>query len=171
VEPRLPADTGAGTESRVLLEPLRLFAHHGHPATSVRAIATAIGIKAPSLYEHFPAKEHILARIVHIGHQTPLAAFGRTVADCAPDPVSEAEVADLVAGGLSNREIAHRLVITQRTADTRIQHILPKLDFANRAQLAAWILERRMTHENRPRGPRSHCGSDHDGGFMRLHEH
>lgn len=89
VEPRLPAGTSAGTELRILLESLRLFAHHGYPATSVRAVATAVGIKAPSLYEHFTAKEDILARIVHIGHRTLLTAFEQTIADCDPDPVGQ----------------------------------------------------------------------------------
>ncbi|QWF77865.1 TetR/AcrR family transcriptional regulator [Amycolatopsis sp. CA-230715] len=89
VDPRLPDGTSTGTELRILLESLRLFAHHGYPATSVRAIATAVGIKAPSLYEHFPAKEDVLARIVHIGHSALLAAFERTIARCDPDPVSQ----------------------------------------------------------------------------------
>ncbi|GAA1977162.1 TetR/AcrR family transcriptional regulator [Amycolatopsis minnesotensis] len=89
MDPRLPDGTSTGTESRILLESLRLFAHHGYPATSVRAIAAAVGVKAPSLYEHFPTKEHILARIVHIGHQALLASFERTIAGCGPDPVSQ----------------------------------------------------------------------------------
>lgn len=89
MEPRLPPGTSTGTESRILLESLRLFAYHGYPATSVRKIATAIGIKAPSLYEHFAAKEDILTRIVHIGHSALLASFERTLAECDPDPVSQ----------------------------------------------------------------------------------
>ena len=58
----------------------------------------------------------------------------------APDPLSprEREVARLVADGLSNREIAARLVISERTAQNHVQHILDKLGFANRAQVAAW---------------------------------
>jgi DNA-binding CsgD family transcriptional regulator len=51
----------------------------------------------------------------------------------------EREVADLVAKGLSNREIAAALVISERTAQNHVQHILTKLGFANRAQVAAWV--------------------------------
>ena len=50
----------------------------------------------------------------------------------------EREVADLMAQGLSNREIAGRLVISQRTAESHVEHILTKLGLANRAQVAAW---------------------------------
>jgi DNA-binding CsgD family transcriptional regulator len=51
----------------------------------------------------------------------------------------ELEVARLVAEGLTNRQVAVRLGITERTAETHVDHILTKLDFASRAQIAAWI--------------------------------
>ena len=50
----------------------------------------------------------------------------------------EAEVARLVAKGLTNREIAERLVISDRTAENHVQHILTKLGFTTRSQIAAW---------------------------------
>jgi len=50
----------------------------------------------------------------------------------------EAEVAQLVAGGLTNRQIAERLVISERTAENHVQHILTKLGFTTRSQIAAW---------------------------------
>jgi DNA-binding CsgD family transcriptional regulator/tetratricopeptide (TPR) repeat protein len=50
----------------------------------------------------------------------------------------ESEVARLVAEGLSNRQIAERLVISERTAENHVQHILTKLGFATRSQIAAW---------------------------------
>ena len=49
------------------------------------------------------------------------------------------EVAKLVADGMSNKDIATRLVISQRTAEAHVEHILTKLDFERRAQIAAWI--------------------------------
>jgi DNA-binding CsgD family transcriptional regulator len=64
------------------------------------------------------------------------------------DPLSprEREVAELVAAGLSNREIAAALVISERTAQNHVQHILAKLGFANRAQVAAWTAQRSTQH-------------------------
>ena len=50
----------------------------------------------------------------------------------------EREVAALIARGLTNRDIAAALVIAERTADTHVQHILNKLGFRARAQVAAW---------------------------------
>jgi non-specific serine/threonine protein kinase len=55
----------------------------------------------------------------------------------------EREVVDLVAEGLTNREIATRLVISPRTAQGHVEHILTKLGFTSRAQIAAWIVETR----------------------------
>jgi DNA-binding NarL/FixJ family response regulator len=51
----------------------------------------------------------------------------------------EREVADLVAQGLTNLEIATRLYVSQRTAQNHVQHILTKLGLANRSQIAVWI--------------------------------
>jgi DNA-binding CsgD family transcriptional regulator len=51
----------------------------------------------------------------------------------------ELEVARLVAEGLTNRQVAVRLGITERTAETHVDHILTKLDFSSRAQIAAWV--------------------------------
>jgi non-specific serine/threonine protein kinase len=63
-----------------------------------------------------------------------------------PDPKAaaqltrrEAEIAELIAEGLSNKEIAARLVIAQRTAEGHVEHILTKLGFSSRAQVAAWV--------------------------------
>ncbi|WP_433565658.1 protein kinase domain-containing protein [Nocardia sp. CA-151230] len=53
----------------------------------------------------------------------------------------EGQVADLVAEGLTNKQIASRLVISQRTADAHVEHILAKLGFTSRAQIAAWIAD------------------------------
>jgi DNA-binding CsgD family transcriptional regulator len=63
------------------------------------------------------------------------------------DPLSprERQIAALVADGLSNREIAAQLVVSERTAQNHVQHILAKLGFVNRAQIAAW------TERNRSR--------------------
>jgi DNA-binding CsgD family transcriptional regulator len=48
-------------------------------------------------------------------------------------------VARLVAQGRSNKEIAAQLVISQRTAENHVEHILTKLGFTSRSQIAAWL--------------------------------
>jgi DNA-binding CsgD family transcriptional regulator/tetratricopeptide (TPR) repeat protein len=52
----------------------------------------------------------------------------------------EREVAGLVAEGLSNRQIAEKLFVSERTAETHIQNILMKLGFTSRAQVAGWVV-------------------------------
>ncbi|MEV6944049.1 helix-turn-helix transcriptional regulator [Streptomyces sp. NPDC051172] len=51
----------------------------------------------------------------------------------------ETEVAELVAQGLANQQIADRLVIARRTAEGHVERILSKLGFSNRSQIAAWV--------------------------------
>ena len=50
----------------------------------------------------------------------------------------EKQIADLITKGLSNKDIAAELVISQRTAESHVDHILTKLGFTSRAQVAAW---------------------------------
>jgi DNA-binding CsgD family transcriptional regulator len=54
----------------------------------------------------------------------------------------ETEIAALVTRGLSNKDIASTLVISQRTAEGHIEHILDKLGFKSRTQIAAWVSDR-----------------------------
>ena len=65
------------------------------------------------------------------------AAFSGT--DAGPLAKREVEVAGLVAEGLSNKQIAARLFISERTVATHVGHILNKLGFNSRAQIAGWI--------------------------------
>jgi len=51
----------------------------------------------------------------------------------------QAEVARLVADGLSNKQIGARLFISERTVDSHIRSMLNKLGFNSRAQIAAWM--------------------------------
>jgi non-specific serine/threonine protein kinase len=61
----------------------------------------------------------------------------------SPDGITrrEREVAALVGRGLSNRQIAERLVITEGTAKVHVGRVLAKLGFHSRAQLAAWAVQ------------------------------
>lgn len=53
----------------------------------------------------------------------------------------EWQVAGLVAQGLTNKQIAAKLVIAQRTAQGHVEHILTKLGYTSRSQVAAWIMD------------------------------
>ena len=64
-----------------------------------------------------------------------------------PDPLTdrELEVLSLVAKGLSNPEIAQRLVITEATVRTHVSNILSKLHLANRVQATLYALQEGIT--------------------------
>lgn len=64
------------------------------------------------------------------------------------DPLTgrEIEILILVARGLSNQEIADRLVISERTARTHLSNILAKLHLANRTQAALYALKEGLAH-------------------------
>jgi len=84
-----------------------------------------------------PAEDVLACALQQPGkpQKKPLA---QAVSEAAPLTRRELQVARLIAGGRSNREIAAELVISQRTAENHVEHILTKLGFTSRAQVAAW---------------------------------
>jgi DNA-binding NarL/FixJ family response regulator len=75
-------------------------------------------------------RRHKVLRAFRNGAPSPLAAL----------TVRESEVLALLAEGLTQAEIATRLVLSPRTVGTHIQHILSKLEVHNRAQAVALAL-------------------------------
>jgi non-specific serine/threonine protein kinase len=75
-----------------------------------------------------------------LGEPTPESPA--TVATMSPKLTErERQVAALVAEGLTNKEIAARLVISPRTVQGHVEHLLAKLGFTSRAMIAAWVVE------------------------------
>jgi len=60
-------------------------------------------------------------------------------AGAGPLAAREADVARLVADGLTNKQIGARLFISERTVDSHVRSILNKLGVGSRAQIAAWV--------------------------------
>lgn len=60
----------------------------------------------------------------------------------------EIEVARLIAEGLSNRELARRLVIGQRTVETHVTNILTKAGLDRRGQVAKWLADQGVRSES-----------------------
>jgi non-specific serine/threonine protein kinase len=59
------------------------------------------------------------------------------------DPLSarEREVAAMVAQGLSNRQIAQELFLSERTIEHHVSNALRKLELASRTEIASWATE------------------------------
>ncbi len=56
--------------------------------------------------------------------------------------VREREIAALISQARSNRQIAHELVISEKTTERHIANIMKKLDFSSRTQIAVWAVEK-----------------------------
>lgn len=65
-----------GTDQRILEAATALFSERGYHGTSMREVAAAVGIKAGSLYNHFPGKEELLFQIAR-GVMVELLEGGR----------------------------------------------------------------------------------------------
>jgi predicted ATPase/DNA-binding CsgD family transcriptional regulator len=60
----------------------------------------------------------------------------------------ENEIAELVAEGLTNVEIAHRLVLSRRTVESHVDHIKQKLSLGSRNEVIVWL-----QRSQQPAGP------------------
>jgi pimeloyl-ACP methyl ester carboxylesterase/DNA-binding CsgD family transcriptional regulator len=88
---------------------------------------------------HFPydgeAEPIIRAILEFLGAPPPSSLPGQLTA-------RQLEVAGLVAEGCSNRQIAHRLGIEERSAEGHVERIRQRLGFSSRTQIAAWWAHR-----------------------------
>jgi AcrR family transcriptional regulator len=90
----LPPGAGySGTALRVLECSTELFADRGFYGTSMRDIASAVGLRAASIYEHFASKDHILKAILTIGHQLLRTELEAAVASAGDDPDAQIRAA------------------------------------------------------------------------------
>ena len=64
----------------------------------------------------------------------------------------EQQVAELLAPGLTNSDIAQRLNLSPHTISSHLAHILSKLGFRSRAQVAVWVVEQRLTRTGTAEG-------------------
>lgn len=81
--------TPPGTRGRILLSALRLFAEYGFHGTSIRDLAGATGINSATLYAHFPAKEHVLAELVLLGHRELHRRLQQALVESPPGPAAQ----------------------------------------------------------------------------------
>jgi len=125
----------AGFHAQAQLELARVHAARGRPGDlpRVRTLAAAV-----------------LERADLLG-MPPLAAGARALLRRAGSPSAggltrrEREVAELVADGLTNRAIAQRFHLSERTAANHVQHILDKLGLANRSQIASFVSSQKLS--------------------------
>jgi len=144
-------------------------AHTGDPALAARLMGAAETVRAGASADMIPTMAPLLTRArqkaieasdtarfdaeftagqrmtrteaiaLALGRPRRPAGTDRNGSDLTPLGTREADVARLVAEGLSNKQIGARLFISQRTVDSHVRSILTKLGFTSRTQIATWI--------------------------------
>ena len=132
---------------------LALGRHEDAVAALTEAVDEASLAGAPAFAAE--ARWHLAAALRALGRDADavqrsadraIRALGMTAFTTTELSSREHEVARLVTKGLTNREIARELVISERTAQNHVQHVLTKLGFRTRSQIAAWM----STHPSTP---------------------
>jgi DNA-binding CsgD family transcriptional regulator len=130
----------------------------GHQRDCERQARQALGEAAFQAAYHrgleLPAADVLAYALQQQPEKPPKKPPAPAVPDGAPLTPRELQVARLIAGGCSNKEIAAELVISQRTAEGHVERILTKLGFTSRAQVAAWVAASRPDGEDRLAAPR-----------------
>lgn len=82
-----------GTRDRIYEVATEMFAVKGYTATSLRDIASAVGVEPASLYNHIESKEDLLFNIIKEASRAGRAYIQRAVAAAAPDPMERLRAA------------------------------------------------------------------------------
>ena len=115
-----------------------LLPHFAPLLTEVTA-STSATLGAPAFQAEFQTGKRLhrdAAIRLALGEPDPVAP---ALTSESPLGKREAQVATLVADGLSNKQIGTRLLISEHTVDTHIRNIMNKLGVDSRAQIAAWL--------------------------------
>ena len=82
--PRPPRVRGGGTADRILDAAAAVFAERGFAGTALRDVAERVGVRAPSLYNHFASKEALYAAVLERAIGPLLALLGDAAAGRGP---------------------------------------------------------------------------------------
>jgi DNA-binding CsgD family transcriptional regulator len=148
-----PRETAATSDGRVRREAVNQAAHGADLGHEAQPTLEALTGELPSLED---AENEVVARLARLA-QLAISSGQRRRADRlmaaarilrSPLPAEarghppltkrQVEVAFLIAGGLTNRQIAHHLEISERTVHSHVQNILKKLMLTSRTQIAVW---------------------------------
>jgi predicted ATPase/DNA-binding NarL/FixJ family response regulator len=124
--------TGAGASVVAFLAPLLAQAEQS-------AIAALGASKFESAFEAGKRLKRDIALGLALGESVDVAAATSDETRAGLLGARQADVARLVADGLSNKQIGARMFISERTVESHIHSILNKLGFNSRAQIAGWI--------------------------------
>ena len=120
-----PERRGEQTRERILDVAEALFADHGFEGTALRDVAGGVGIRTPSLYNHFPSKEAIYSAVLERGVEPVLALLSELVQSPPAERPDTRAITQRVMAVLARRPNLPRLVVHEALAGG--QHLTPLL--------------------------------------------
>jgi AcrR family transcriptional regulator len=137
---------GAETAERILDAAEALFAERGYAATTLRDVAAAVGVRNPSLYNHFASKEALYAAVLERGIRPVFEALARWVERA--EHADPGEIALEMTRLLATRPALARLI--QHEVLGGAEHVTPML----REWLGPVLAQARRMVEAGPAGRR-----------------
>jgi predicted ATPase/DNA-binding CsgD family transcriptional regulator len=129
------------TETARATTGITLLPHFAKSLPAVEQLAVA-SLGAPRFEAGFAAGRQLTrtaAIKLALGEPANSGTTARDLDRASPLSAREAEIASLVADGLTNKQIASRLFLSERTVDSHVRNILTKLGSSSRAQIATWV--------------------------------
>jgi len=123
--PRPPERRGEQTRERILDAAEGLFADRGFEGTTLRDVASRVGIRTPSLYNHFPSKEALYAAVLERVVEPLLALLSEIVQSGPGERPDSRHVVERVMELLARRPDLPRLVVHEALGGG--EHLMPLL--------------------------------------------
>jgi AcrR family transcriptional regulator len=121
-----PRRKGERTAERILDAAERLFASRGYAGTTLRDVAAAVGLRTPSLYNHFESKDALYAAVLERGISPVLAALVAAVeTGSSPGALDATALVRTLMTQLAERPELPRLI--QHESLTGGEHLSPLL--------------------------------------------
>lgn len=131
------------TKEKIIKESLILFANYGYENTTLANIANAVGIKKPSLYNHFNNKESIFLEVLN-----KVAMEEKKYWEAYSEASSKLSIADQLHH-IYRVYLDHLANSTEGLFFKRVTFFPPE-EFADEIKKAFWIVEECMTNIIRP---------------------
>jgi AcrR family transcriptional regulator len=114
--PLRPRHGGGRTAQRILDAAEALFAERGYEGASLRDVATRVGVRTPSLYNHFASKDALYAAVLERGIGPVVELLARSAAAPADEPSDPGRLVAELMEILARRPALPRLVLHETAA-------------------------------------------------------